>query len=53
MHEGVIRDMEQRRLKKERQLDFDLQQALEAEFKKEQTVKDTTNSSDAGGLSNG
>ncbi|PKS07464.1 hypothetical protein jhhlp_006068 [Lomentospora prolificans] len=42
MHEGVVRDMEQRRLKQERQLDFDLQRALEAEYKREQNVKDTT-----------
>ncbi|KAG7286699.1 hypothetical protein NEMBOFW57_009010 [Staphylotrichum longicolle] len=39
MHEGVIRDMEQQRIKRERQLDFDLQRALEAEYKKEQTVR--------------
>ncbi|KAH6690284.1 hypothetical protein F5X68DRAFT_229620 [Plectosphaerella plurivora] len=39
MHEGVVRDMEQQRVKRERQLDFDLQKALEAEYKKEQTVK--------------
>ncbi|OAA66658.1 hypothetical protein SPI_01234 [Niveomyces insectorum RCEF 264] len=40
MHQGVVRDMEQQRIKKERQLDFDLQRALEAEYKKEQTVHD-------------
>ncbi|EKD17105.1 uncharacterized protein L3040_000370 [Drepanopeziza brunnea f. sp. 'multigermtubi'] len=43
MHAGVIRDMEQQRLKKEqreRQLDFDLQRALEAEYKKVQSVHD-------------
>jgi len=39
MHEGVIRDMEQQRIKRERQLDFDMQRALEAEYKKEQTVR--------------
>ncbi|CAI4215011.1 unnamed protein product [Parascedosporium putredinis] len=33
MHEGVVRDMEQQRLKQERKLDFDLQRALEAEYK--------------------
>ncbi|KAL2127872.1 hypothetical protein VTI74DRAFT_10034 [Chaetomium olivicolor] len=42
MHQGVIRDMEQQRLKRERQADFDMQRALEAEYKKEQTVRDTT-----------
>jgi protein PET117 len=40
MHAGVIRDMEQQRLKKERQLDFEMQAALEAEYRKIQTVSD-------------
>ncbi|KAH8200798.1 hypothetical protein TruAng_005035 [Truncatella angustata] len=39
MHQGVIRDMEQQRIKKERQLDFDMQKALEQEYKKEQSVQ--------------
>lgn len=39
MHQGVIRDMEQQRIKRERQLDFDLQKQLEAEYKQEQTVR--------------
>lgn len=38
MHEGVVRDMEQQRIKRERQLDFDMQRALEEEYKREQTV---------------
>ncbi|KAI1482988.1 hypothetical protein K445DRAFT_323463 [Daldinia sp. EC12] len=42
MHQGVLRDMEQQRIKKERQLDFDMQRALEEEYKKGQTVRDTT-----------
>lgn len=42
MHQGVIRDIEQQRIKRERQADFDMQRALEAEYKKEQTVRDTT-----------
>ncbi|KAL8388281.1 hypothetical protein RB595_009340 [Gaeumannomyces hyphopodioides] len=42
MHEGVVRDMEQQRIKRERQLDFELQRALEQEYKKGQTVRDTT-----------
>ncbi|KAK0617550.1 hypothetical protein B0T14DRAFT_433893 [Immersiella caudata] len=42
MHQGVVRDMEQQRIKKERQLDFDLQRELEAEYKKVQTVRDST-----------
>ncbi len=41
MHQGVIRDMEQQaRAKAERQLDFDTQRALEAEYRKVQTVVD-------------
>ncbi len=42
MHQGVVRDVEQQRLKKERQLDFDMQRELEAEYKKGQTVHDAT-----------
>jgi protein PET117 len=42
MHQGVVRDMEQQRIKKGRQLDFDLQRELEAEYKKVQTVRDST-----------
>ncbi|RYP04987.1 hypothetical protein DL764_004113 [Monosporascus ibericus] len=42
MHQGVIRDMEQQRVKKERQLDFEMQKALEEEYKKGQTVRETT-----------
>ncbi|KAJ4418339.1 hypothetical protein N0V82_005620 [Gnomoniopsis sp. IMI 355080] len=42
MHQGVIRDMEQQRIKRERQLDFDLQRQLEAEYKQEQSVRSTT-----------
>jgi protein PET117 len=41
MHEGVVRDMEQQRVKRERQLDFEMQKALEAEYKREQTVHDS------------
>ncbi|KUJ18038.1 uncharacterized protein LY89DRAFT_781140 [Mollisia scopiformis] len=40
MHAGVVRDVEQQRVKKERQLDFDLQRALEEEYKKVQSVHD-------------
>jgi len=43
MHAGVIRDLEQQRLKMaQRQAEFDAQRALEAEYKKEQSVRDTT-----------
>jgi protein PET117 len=40
MHAGVIRDMEQQRIKKERQLDFDMQKAMEEEYRKVQNVRD-------------
>jgi len=40
MHAGVIRDMEQQRIKKERQADFEMQLVLEEEYKKVQTVHD-------------
>ncbi|KIX07856.1 uncharacterized protein Z518_02510 [Rhinocladiella mackenziei CBS 650.93] len=43
MHAGVIRDMEQQRIKRERQADFDMQRQLEEEYKKVQTVHDATN----------
>ncbi|PSS20680.1 hypothetical protein M430DRAFT_120659 [Amorphotheca resinae ATCC 22711] len=40
MHAGVLRDMEQQRIKKERQLDFEMQRALEEEYRKVQHVHD-------------
>ncbi|MCJ1466531.1 hypothetical protein MMC07_005151 [Pseudocyphellaria aurata] len=40
MHAGVIRDIEQQRIKKERQADFDMQRALEEEYRRVQTVPD-------------
>ena len=40
MHAGVVRDMEQQRTKKERQLDFDMQKAMEDDYKKGQSVHD-------------
>lgn len=42
MHAGVLRDMEQQRIKKERKADFDMQRALEAEYRKVQKVPDGT-----------
>ncbi|KAI5860834.1 hypothetical protein GGS23DRAFT_579131 [Durotheca rogersii] len=42
MHQGVVRDLEQQRIKKERQLDFETQRALEEEYKKGQTVREST-----------
>ncbi|KAI4118435.1 MAG: hypothetical protein LQ338_007410, partial [Usnochroma carphineum] len=40
MHAGVVRDMEQQRVKRERQADFEMQKELESEYKKVQTVHD-------------
>ncbi|KAL6714053.1 hypothetical protein ACLMJK_008547 [Lecanora helva] len=40
MHAGVIRDIEQQRVKKERQADFEMQKALEEEYRKVQNVHD-------------
>lgn len=40
MHAGVLRDMEQQRIKHERKADFDMQRALEAEYRKVQNVHD-------------
>lgn len=41
MHQGVVRDMEQQRIKRERQLDFDMQKELEEEYKRGQSVRPT------------
>ena len=38
MHAGVVRDYEQQRIKRERQADFEMQKALEEEYRKVQTV---------------
>ncbi|KAI4140255.1 MAG: hypothetical protein L6R39_005873 [Caloplaca ligustica] len=40
MHAGVVRDMEQQRVKRERQADFKMQKELESEYKKVQSVHD-------------
>ena len=40
MHQGVIRDVEQQKVKKERQADFDLQRKMEEEYRKIQRVGD-------------
>ena len=46
MHQGVIRDMEQQRLKREqqqlRQADFEMQRQLEEEYRKVQEVHDSS-----------
>lgn len=40
MHAGVIRDVEQQRVKRERQADFEMQRVMEEEYKKVQPVSD-------------
>jgi protein PET117 len=40
MHAGVIRDMEQQKIKRERQADFDMQRVLEEEYRNIQNVND-------------
>lgn len=42
MHAGVVRDMEQQRLKRERQADFEAQRELEQQYLKDQSVRDST-----------
>ena len=52
MHAGVVRDMEQQRVKKEqRQQDFDMQRALEEQYRKLQTVSPGSGDVDATGKS--
>ena len=38
MHQGVVRDMEQQRVKRERQADFEMQRDLEEQYRKIQNV---------------
>ncbi|OJD14444.1 hypothetical protein AJ78_05212 [Emergomyces pasteurianus Ep9510] len=49
MHAGVERDLENQRIKRERQADFEMQRALEAEYRKIQTVSDSGNGEGLGG----
>lgn len=42
MHAGVIRDFEQQRVKRERLVDFEMQRQLEEQYRKLQTVSDST-----------
>ncbi|MCJ1362357.1 hypothetical protein MMC16_001460 [Acarospora aff. strigata] len=49
MHAGVVRDIEQQRVKKERQADFELQRAMEQEYRKVQSVSDGDGGNGAGG----
>ncbi len=45
MHAGVVRDMEQQRIKQERQADFDMQRSLEEKYRQIQPVHDKPSSS--------
>ncbi len=49
MHAGVLRDIEQQRVKKERQEDFELQRAMEQEYRKVQSVSDGGGETGVGG----
>ncbi|KAL9606986.1 MAG: hypothetical protein Q9167_008056 [Letrouitia subvulpina] len=49
MHAGVIRDIEQQKIKKERQADFAMQRALEEEYKKVQSVGEGSQIQNASG----
>ena len=40
MHAGVIRDIEQQKVKQERLADFEMQRAMEQEYRKVQSVHD-------------
>jgi len=53
MHAGVIRDEERTRIKRERQLDFEMQRELEREYKKSQSVSSVDEVSSAGGEGKG
>ncbi|RPB25236.1 hypothetical protein L211DRAFT_836563 [Terfezia boudieri ATCC MYA-4762] len=48
MHAGVLRDIERQRIKKERQLDFEVQATLERELRKSQDVVDTSSQAPEG-----
>jgi len=48
MHAGVVRDVEQQRIKAERKADFEMQRQLEEEYKKIQTVSDAGGSERSG-----
>jgi protein PET117 len=42
MHAGVVRDMQNQAAKRERQADFEMQRVMEEEYKKIQSVHDST-----------
>jgi len=41
MHAGVVRDMAQQKVKKERQADFEMQRTLEQQYRQVQAVHDS------------
>ncbi|KAF7511045.1 hypothetical protein GJ744_005591 [Endocarpon pusillum] len=47
MHAGVVRDMEQQRIKRERKADFEMQRQLEEDYRKIQSVSEPTENSAA------
>lgn len=49
MHAGVVRDMENQRVKREREADFALQARLEEEWRKVQSVSDGGGGAGEGG----
>ncbi|KKK25144.1 hypothetical protein P175DRAFT_0557093 [Aspergillus ochraceoroseus IBT 24754] len=49
MHKGVERDMEKQRVRLERQADFEMQKALEEEYRKLQKVSPSTDGVGSGG----
>jgi protein PET117 len=53
MHAGVERDEEKQRIKRERQADFEIQKRLEEEYRKVQSVSDSTQGDDGKGVGQG
>jgi len=53
MHAGVIRDEERTRIKRERQLDFEMQRELEKEYQKSQSVSSVNEAPGTGGEGKG
>ncbi|GFF36844.1 cytochrome c oxidase assembly protein (Pet117), putative [Aspergillus lentulus] len=49
MHKGVERDMEKQRIRLERQAEFEMQKALEEEYRKLQKVSPSTDSQGSSG----
>lgn len=49
MHAGVERDEERQRIKRERQVEFEMQRRLEEEYRKLQTVSDSIRDNSEGG----